>query len=62
MAETAPTLPLITLPLLQKLAAARERGEARLTLSLDLGRSTATVEPGREGWRWLKTRTPTPPT
>jgi uncharacterized protein len=60
MAETAPTLPLITLPLLQKLAAARERGDARVTLSLDLGRTTATVELDREGWTWLKQRYPFP--
>ncbi len=60
MPETAPTLPLITLPLLQKLAAARQRGEARVTLSLDLGRGTATVEPGDDGWVWLKNRYPYP--
>jgi uncharacterized protein len=60
MVEAAPTLPLLTLPLLQKLAAARDRGEPRLTLSLDLGRSTATVEPGPEGWLWQKTRFPYP--
>jgi hypothetical protein len=60
MAEAAPTLPLLTLPVLQKLAAARDRREARLTLSLDLGRSTATVEPAPEGWLWLKTRYPYP--
>lgn len=60
MVEAAPTLPLLTLPLLQKLAAARDRGDARLTLSLDLGRSTATVEPARDGWQWLKTRYPYP--
>ncbi|HTQ36187.1 MAG TPA: hypothetical protein VMH77_04060 [Steroidobacteraceae bacterium] len=60
MAEAAPTLPLLTLPLLHKLAAARERGEPRLALSLDLGRSVATVEPGREAWSWQKTRYPYP--
>jgi hypothetical protein len=60
MIEAAPTLPLLTLSVLQKLAAARERGEARLTVSLDLGRSTATVEPGREGWAWQKTSFPYP--
>lgn len=60
MAEAAPTPPLLTLPLLQKLAAARDRGDERLTLSLDLGRSTATVEPTREGWRWLKHLYPYP--
>ncbi len=60
MAEGAPTLPLLTLPVLQKLAAARDRGEERLTLSLDLGRSTATVELTPAGWVWLKTRYPYP--
>ena len=60
MAEAAPTPPLLTLPLLHKLAAARERGEARLTLSLDLGRTLATVEPGREAWLWQQVRYPYP--
>jgi predicted methyltransferase len=60
MVEAAPSLPLLTLPLLQKLAAARDRGEPRLTLSLDLGRGTATVEPGRDGWLWQKTLFPYP--
>jgi uncharacterized protein len=60
MAEAAPTPPLLTLPLLHKLAAARERGDTRLTLSLDLGRTLATVEPGREAWQWQKTRFPYP--
>jgi len=60
MAEAAPTPPLLTLPLLHKLAAARERGETRLTLSLDLGRTLATVEPGREAWLWQKARYPYP--
>jgi uncharacterized protein len=59
--EVAPvTLPLITLPVLQKLAAARERGEPRLTLSLDLGRSTATVEPGPASWTWQQRAYPYP--
>ncbi len=60
MSEATPTLPLLTLPVLQKLAAARERGEQRLTISLDLGRSTATVEPRRDGWRWQNLRYPYP--
>jgi uncharacterized protein len=60
MPEAAPTLPLITLSLLQKLAAARQKGEPRLTLSLDLGRGTATVEPGADGWAWQKTLYPYP--
>jgi predicted methyltransferase len=60
MPEATPTLPLLTLPVLQKLAAARERGEPRLTISLDLGRGTATVEPARDGWRWQTLRYPYP--
>jgi predicted methyltransferase len=60
MAETAPSLPLLTLPLLQKLATARERGDARLALSLDLGRNITTVEPGRDTWRWEKHEYPYP--
>ncbi len=60
MIEGVPSLPLLTLPVLQKLAAARDRGEARLTVSLDLGRSTATVEPANKGWLWQKTQFPYP--
>jgi hypothetical protein len=60
MAEGTPTPPLLTLPLLQKLAAARERRDARLTLSLDLGKTTATVEPRADGWLWLKNLFPYP--
>jgi predicted methyltransferase len=56
----APTLPLITLAVLQKMAAARDRGEPRVTLSLDLGRSTATVETARDGWTWQQRRYPYP--
>jgi uncharacterized protein len=60
MVDAAPTLPLLTLPVLQKLAAAREKGELRLTISLDLGRSTATVELGQEGWKWQHGHYPYP--
>ena len=60
MAEGAPTLPLLTLPVIQKLAAARDRGEERLTVSLDLGKSTATVEPGPDAWVWQKSAYPFP--
>lgn len=56
----APTLPLLTLPALQKLAGARDRGDTRLTLSLDLDRSTATVEPGPDDWQWQMRRYPYP--
>jgi hypothetical protein len=51
---------LLTLPLLQKLATARERGDVRLALSLDLGRSITPVEPGREAWIWEKHAYPYP--
>jgi uncharacterized protein len=60
MADAAPTLPLLTLPVLQKLAAAREKGEPRLTTSLDLGKTTATIELGRDGWKWQHGRYPYP--
>jgi predicted methyltransferase len=60
MDDIALTPPLLTLPLLQKLAGARERGEPRLALSLDLGRSIAAVELGRDSWKWQHTRYPYP--
>jgi predicted methyltransferase len=60
MSEADPNLPLLTASLLQKMAAARERGEPRLTLSLDLGRNTATVELGRDRWTWQQGRYPYP--
>jgi len=58
----APSLPLLTLPALQKLAGARDRGDSRLTLSLDLDRSTATVETGPDDWTWRGQRYPYPRT
>jgi uncharacterized protein len=60
MPDTALTLPLLTLAVFQKLATARTRGEPRLTISLDLGRTTATVEPGLDSWRWQQMRYPYP--
>jgi uncharacterized protein len=60
MNDIAPTEPLLTQEVHQKLIAARDRGEPRLTLSLDLGRSTTTVEPGHEDWMWQRTRYPYP--
>ena len=60
MVAAAPTLPLLTLTVAQKMAAARDRGEPRITLSLDLGRTTATVEPGQVDWLWERTRYPYP--
>ncbi len=60
MSSPAPTQPLLTLPVAQKLAAARDRSEPRITLSLDLGRTTATVEPGIDSWLWQRTGYPYP--
>jgi predicted methyltransferase len=42
--------PLLTLSVAEQLIVAQDRGEPRLTVSLDLGRSTAIVEPGAESW------------
>jgi predicted methyltransferase len=58
MPDNAPTQPLLTLPVAQKLAAARDRGDERITLSLDLGRTTTTVELGSNDWGWLQARYP----
>lgn len=52
--------PLLTLPLQQALLAARAAGAAALECSLDLGRSTATVEPGAAAWSWNGRRFPYP--
>jgi uncharacterized protein len=60
MTHAAPVQPLLTLTVVQRLAAARERREARITLSLDLGRTTATVEPAAEGWVWQRATYPYP--
>jgi uncharacterized protein len=60
MTGAAPILPLLTLPVALRLAAARERLEDRVTLSLDLGRTTATVEPGADQWVWQRAAYPYP--
>jgi uncharacterized protein len=60
MTSPAPTLPLLTLPVIQKLASARDRGDVRITLSLDLGKSTVTVEPGKDSWQWQQASYPYP--
>jgi predicted methyltransferase len=60
MISPAPTQPLLTLEVASKLAAARDRSEPRITLSLDLGKTTATVEPGIDSWLWQRTRYPYP--
>ncbi|MEO8314101.1 MAG: SAM-dependent methyltransferase [Pseudomonadota bacterium] len=60
MTGTAPTQPLLTQDIAQKLCAARDRSEALLTLSLDLGRTTTTVELGSSSWLYQRTRLPYP--
>jgi len=60
MTGAAPTQPLLTQEVVQKLSAARDRSEARLTLSLDLGRSTTTVELGASSWHWQRAEFPFP--
>jgi predicted methyltransferase len=62
MTGAAPTQPLLTLDVVQKLIAARDRREARLTLSLDLGRTTTTVELGTNVWLWQRGEFPYPET
>lgn len=42
--------PLLTLAVAERLVVAQDRAEPRITLSLDLGRSTVIVEPGPELW------------
>lgn len=46
----SPSLPLLTPSVADRLIVAQDRGEARITLSLDLGRSTVTVEPHADHW------------
>jgi predicted methyltransferase len=52
------TGPLVTLEVHDRLLAARRAGEAALECSLDLGRSTTTVEAGEDGWAWQGRRYP----
>ncbi len=60
MLNPAPTQPLLTQEVTRKLVVARDRSEPRITVSLDLGKTTATVEPGIDGWLWQRTRYPYP--
>ncbi|MFO1502366.1 MAG: MnmC family methyltransferase [Steroidobacteraceae bacterium] len=52
--DTAPAsslgLPLLTLAVAERLITAQDRAEPRITVSLDLGKSTVIVEPGAEQW------------
>jgi hypothetical protein len=50
--------PLVTTREHAALLAARERGEPTVACSLDLGRSTTTVEAGTEAWTWRGRRYP----
>jgi predicted methyltransferase len=43
--------PLLTLAVAERLITAQDRAEPRITLSLDLGKSTVIVEPGAEQWK-----------
>ena len=52
------TGPLLTVGEHGILVAARERGDATAECSLDLGRSTATVETGEDAWIWQGRRYP----
>ena len=55
---SAMTGPLVTLEVHDRLLAARRAGAAALECSLDLGRSTTTVEAGGDGWTWQGRRYP----
>ena len=52
------TGPLLTLEVHDRLLAARRAGVPALECSLDLGRSTTTVEAGEDGWAWQGRRYP----
>jgi uncharacterized protein len=54
------SLPLLTLPVAERLAAARSRNEGHLPVSLDLGRSITAVEAGTDDWGWQQARYPYP--
>jgi len=51
--------PLLTFAVAERLVVAQDRGEKRLTVSLDLGRSTCTVETGADDWNCPLGRFPT---
>ncbi len=52
------TGPLITIEVHDTLLAAAQAGQAMVECSLDLGRSTTTVEPGAGDWAWQGRRYP----
>lgn len=49
---TRPPVPLLTAPVHEALRAARATAPARIECSLDLGRSTSTVDVGASVWTW----------
>jgi uncharacterized protein len=57
---SSPMGPLLTLPLLEQLLAAREAGVVQVECSVDLKHSTATVEVAAEHWVWSGRRFPYP--
>ncbi|HYP78737.1 MAG TPA: hypothetical protein VEQ17_00495, partial [Steroidobacteraceae bacterium] len=50
MEQASLSPPLLTFAVAERLVVAQDRGEERLTVSLDLGRSTCTVETGADEW------------
>jgi uncharacterized protein len=52
--------PLLTLKILQQLRAAANSGVTTIECSLDLQRSTSSVEVGPDGWTWQNQRFPYP--
>jgi predicted methyltransferase len=52
------TGPLLTIEVHERALAAGRLGEATIECSLDLGRSTTTIEPGAEDWGWQGRRYP----
>jgi hypothetical protein len=54
------TPPLLTLGVAERLITAQDRGIGHLTVSLDLGRSTATVETTADDWACPQGRFPYP--
>lgn len=52
MTGTALIPPLLTAPVAQQLIAARDRCEPMVNLSLDLGKTTSTVQAGPDSWIW----------
>jgi predicted methyltransferase len=60
MEQASLSPPLLTFAVAERLVVAQDRGEQRLTVSLDLGRSTCTVETGSDDWNCPLGRFPYP--